>query len=102
MSRYVTRSGAVLTDADLARLADLLHRVATLPHYRPPRDPEGPGPFTGFVEMPDEMPDELESFRGYPGAEVGYCVEVVEVDGFIARCFRPVPCPLHGSPGAEG
>jgi len=29
-------------------------------------------------------------------AEQGYCVERVTTDEAIARCFRPMPCPIHG------
>jgi hypothetical protein len=48
---YVTKSGTVLSRADLERLAD--------------------------------------------EAEAGYCVELVETPDARARCFRPMPCPVH-------
>jgi hypothetical protein len=50
--RYRTKSGTILTEEDLARLAD--------------------------------------------EAERGYCTALVSTDDFTARCFRPMPCPVHG------
>jgi hypothetical protein len=52
MKRYVTKSGTVLTEEDLKKLAD--------------------------------------------EAEGGYCIERVSTQDFIARCFKPMPCPIHG------
>jgi hypothetical protein len=49
--RYRTKSGTVLTEADLQRLVD--------------------------------------------EAEAGYCTAIVETEDFRARCFRPMPCPIH-------
>ena len=58
VKRYRTRSGTILTEADLARLVE--------------------------------------------EAERGYCTVIVETADSRARCFQPMPCPVHGGDDEPG
>lgn len=63
-----------------------------------PDDPRGPRTYTtksGTKLTEDDLR------RLADEAERGYCVAIVETADHRVRCFRPLPCPIHGDDPRE-